>query len=62
MDNYTKALKILDDVLKEPYVNRDKLVIAKYLLEESLNKVQNNNETNKVKHIIAQIDTLLNKF
>lgn len=58
MDNYIKANKILEDVLKDPAINRDKLVIAKYLLE-SLNKTDTYNESKYVRHIVEKIDILL---
>lgn len=59
MDNYYKALKILDEALKDPYNRRDKLIIAKYLLEEALCKTNTGYEHKSVRLILERIDALL---
>jgi len=52
---------LLDDAVIDPYTNRDKLVVAKYLMEDSLNKTNTNNESTTVKRIVDVIDKLLSQ-
>lgn len=62
MDNYIKVQQLLDEVSKDPYINRDKLVFIKYLLEQSLTKTNTLDETKTIKRTIEGIDKLLYKI
>lgn len=62
MDSYKKIEELLEDALKDPYKNRDKLVIAKYLLEQLLSKTDTNYEHMRIKKIIEHVDSILDKI